>query len=116
MTPSKTIVSGSAQAGELAESIHAGSHGMLLETPQDFFKEIDLHGLLPDLALQYRDALAIQPGLGARPFAGKCQLTFGTPLALPRLQPFGTHLVLTGHFGYALARVQLAHARDLQFA
>jgi hypothetical protein len=43
------------------------------------------------------------------------RLEIGTPLAFPVLQPFGTDLILTGHLGHAFARVQLAHASNLQF-
>src|SRR5215475_6996658 len=60
--------------------------------------------------------LAIQSGLRTRPFAGKRQLTFGTPLTFPVLQPLGADLILTGHLGHTLARVQLAHASHFQFA
>ena len=48
---------------------------MLLETPQDFFKEINFHRLLSDLALQRSDVLGIQSGLRTRACAGKCQLS-----------------------------------------
>src|SRR5215469_6802493 len=45
-------------------------------------------------------------GLGAR----------RTGVTFPGLKPFRTELILSSYLSYALARVQLAHAGNLQFA
>jgi hypothetical protein len=50
---------------------------------------------------------------GARAFARKCQLAFGSPFGSPGLQPLRTELILSSYLRHALARVQLAHAGNL---
>src|SRR5436853_1274574 len=102
-------------ARRAAGAIADDGQGLFPETPQGFFLKIDLYRLLSYLTFQQGDVLGIQSRVRASSLARKCQLTFGSPLAFPDLQPSGTELIHASHLGHTLSGVDLPHCGDLQF-
>src|ERR1700739_3898979 len=134
MTPPKTVVSGSAQAGDLTESIHAGlrfgrfldllvdavpalatpPRGSSLKPRKTFFKKSISMVCCPILRSSTAMRSLSSRAWGRAPLPGNASSLWHA-IRPSTSQPFGNELILTGPLGHALARVQLAHAGDLQF-